>query len=115
MMLSNYQIIKGNYLSISQNSRLNNARINNERTNYKLRGIQISSGNAQSFVSLTNLNLRYASLALHNKPQHIFMRNINVMQIASREPALLLNFDLRKDVCGKFMAKQDTPVVADAR
>lgn len=107
-MLIGYGVIKGNYLSIPQNFRLNNVRINNERSNYKLRGIQISSGNAQSFVSLTNLNLRCASLALHNKPQHIFMRNINVMQIASREPALLLNFDLRKDVRGKFMAKQDT-------
>lgn len=107
-MLIGYGVIKGNYLSIPQNFRLNNVRINNENSNYKLRGIQISSGNAQSFVSITNLDLRYASLALHNKPQHVFMRNINVMQVASREPALSLNFDLRKDVRGKFMAKQDT-------
>jgi len=30
------------------------------------------------------------------------------MQLSSRGPALKLNFDLRKDVRGKFMAKQDT-------
>lgn len=107
-MLIGYGVIKGNYLSIPQNFRLNNIQINNEKAGANLRGIQISSGNAQSFVSITNLNLRYASLALHNKPQHIFMRNINVMQVAAREPALSLNFDLRKDVRGKFMAKQDT-------
>ncbi|MDT8700631.1 colanic acid biosynthesis protein WcaM [Kluyvera ascorbata] len=107
-MLIGYGVIKGNYLSIPQNFRLNNIQLNNEKAGSNLRGIQISSGNAQSFVSITNLNLRYASLALHNKPQHIFMRNINVMQVASREPALSLNFDLRKDVRGKFMAKQDT-------
>ncbi|WP_438436817.1 colanic acid biosynthesis protein WcaM [Kluyvera sichuanensis] len=107
-MLIGYGVIKGNYLSIPQNFRLNNIQINNEKADTKLRGIQISSGNAQSFISITNLNLRYASLALHNKPQHIFMRNINVMQVAAREPALSLNFDLRKDVRGKFMAKQDT-------
>lgn len=107
-MLIGYGVIKGNYLSIPQNFRLNNIQINNEKAGANLRGIQISSGNAQSFVSITNMNLNYASLALHNKPQHIFMRNINVMQVASREPALSLNFDLRKDVRGKFMAKQDT-------
>lgn len=107
-MLIGYGVIKGNYLSIPQNFRMNNIQLNNEKAGSNLRGIQISSGNAQSFVSITNLNLRYASLALHNKPQHIFMRNINVMQVASREPALSLNFDLRKDIRGKFMAKQDT-------
>ena len=107
-MLIGYGVIKGNYLSIPQNFRLNNVQLNNEKAGSNLRGIQISSGNAQSFVSITNLNLRYASLALNNKPQHIFMRNINVMQVSSREPALSLNFDLRKDVRGKFMAKQDT-------
>lgn len=31
-----------------------------------------------------------------------------MMQLSSRGPALKLNFDLRKDVRGKFMAKQDT-------
>lgn len=107
-MLIGYGVIKGDYLSIPQNFRLNNIHINNENSDYSLRGIQISSGNAQSFVALTNMELRYASLVLHNKPQHIFMRNINVMQPASRGPALVLNFDLRKDVRGKFMAKQDT-------
>lgn len=30
------------------------------------------------------------------------------MQLSFRGPALKLNFDLRKDVRGKFMAKQDT-------
>ncbi len=107
-MLIGYGVIKGDYLSIPQNFRLNNIQLNNEQAGANLRGIQISSGNAQSFVSITNLNLRYASLAFHNKPQHIFMRNINVMQFSSRGPALSLNFDLRKDVRGKFMAKQDT-------
>ena len=52
--------------------------------------------------------MKHASLEIHNKPQHIFLRNISVMQLSSRGPALKLNFDLRKDVRGKFMAKQDT-------
>ncbi|MDT9046984.1 colanic acid biosynthesis protein WcaM, partial [Escherichia coli] len=57
---------------------------------------------------ITNLSMKHASLEIHNKPQHIFLRNINVMQLSFRGPALKLNFDLRKDVRGKFMAKQDT-------
>lgn len=107
-MLIGYGVIKGKYLSIPQNFRVNNVRMDNRQLSLKLRGIQISSGNAPSFVSLTNLELNHASLEIHNKPQHIFMRNINVMQPAARGPALQLHFDLRKDVRGKFMAKQDT-------
>lgn len=107
-MLIGYGVIKGNYLSIPQNFRLNNIRLDNRNLAYKLRGIQISSGNATSFVSLTNLDLQRASLELHNKPQHLFLRNINIMQDADRGPALAMRFDLRKDVRGKFMARQDT-------
>ncbi len=107
-MLIGYGVIKGNYLSIPQNFRLNNIHINNGDLPWKLRGIQISSGNATSFVSITNLTTRRASLEFHNKPQHLFMRNISVMQEARRGPALKLNFDLRKDVRGKFMARDDT-------
>lgn len=107
-MLIGYGVIKGNYLSIPQNFRLNNIHINNGDLPWKLRGIQISSGNATSFVSITNLTTTRASLEFHNKPQHLFMRNINVMQEARRGPALKLNFDLRKDVRGKFMARDDT-------
>ena len=107
-MLIGYGVIKGNYLSIPQNFRLNNVQMDNSALPYTVRGIQISSGNNPSFVSLTNLSMKHASLEIHNKPQHIFLRNINVMQLSSRGPALKLNFDLRKDVRGKFMAKQDT-------
>lgn len=107
-MLIGYGAIKGKYLSIPQNFRLNNVRMDNSKLSRKLRGIQISSGNARSFVSITNLELSHTSLEIHNKPQHIFMRNINVMQRAEHGPALQLHFDLRKDVRGKFMAQQDT-------
>ncbi|MRS15071.1 colanic acid biosynthesis protein WcaM [Enterobacteriaceae bacterium RIT691] len=107
-MLIGYGVIKGNYLSIPQNFRLNEVHMDNTSLPYKLRGIQISSGNAQSFVSITNLNLKRASLELHNKPQHLFIRNIHVVQDADRGPALAMNFDLRKDVRGKFMARDDT-------
>ncbi|MFG6656274.1 colanic acid biosynthesis protein WcaM [Scandinavium sp. M-37] len=107
-MLIGYGVIKGKYLSIPQNFRLNDVTMDNTTLPYKLRGIQISSGNAQSFVAITNLNLKRASLEMHNKPQHLFMRNISVMQDADRGPALSMNFDLRKDVRGKFMAKEDT-------
>ncbi|MCS2156054.1 colanic acid biosynthesis protein WcaM [Scandinavium sp. H11S7] len=107
-MLIGYGVIKGSYKSIPQNFKLNDIRMDNTALAYKLRGIQISSGNAQSFVAITNLDLKRASLELHNKPQHLFMRNISVMQDAERGPALSMNFDLRKDVRGKFMARQDT-------
>ena len=107
-MLIGYGVIKGNYLSIPQNFRLNNIQLDNSLLANNLRGIQISSGNNPSFVSLTNLTMKRASLEIHNKPQHIFLRNINVMQDSKRGPALRLNFDLRQDVRGKFMAKQDT-------
>ncbi len=36
------------------------------------------------------------------------MRNINVMQESTAGPALTMNFDLRKDVRGVFMAKNET-------
>ena len=107
-MLIGYGVIKGNYLSIPQNFRLNAIQLDNAGETRKLRGIQISSGNAASFVSLTNLNIQRASLEMHNKPQHLFMRNIQVMQEAATGPALKLHFDLRKDVRGRFMAKRDT-------
>ncbi|MCV2510238.1 colanic acid biosynthesis protein WcaM [Leclercia pneumoniae] len=106
--LIGYGVIKGNYLSIPQNFKLNDIRLDNRRADKKLRGIQISSGNATSFVAITNVNIQRASLTLHNKPQHLFMRNIHVMQEATTGPALKLNFDLRKDVRGKFMAKEET-------
>ena len=107
-MLIGYGVIKGDYLSIPQNFRLNNIHLDNQKLARKLRGIQISSGNKTSFVALTNLEMKRATLELHNKPQHLFMRNINVMQDADRGPALKLNFDLRKDVRGKFMARDET-------
>ncbi|MNP58364.1 putative colanic acid biosynthesis protein [compost metagenome] len=52
--------------------------------------------------------MQRATLELHNKPQHLFLRNIKVMQEAAVGPALKMNFDLRKDVRGKFMAKNET-------
>lgn len=107
-MLIGYGVIKGDYLSIPQNFRLNDIHLDNQNLARKLRGIQISSGNATSFVAITNLEMKRATLELHNKPQHLFMRNINVMQDASLGPALKLNFDLRKDVRGKFMAREET-------
>src|SRR5690606_10163000 len=106
--LIGYGVIKGNYLSIPQNFKLNDIRLDNRRADKKLRGVQISSGNATTFVAITNVNIQRASLTLHNKPQHLFMRNIHVMQEATTGPALKLNFDLRKDVRGKFMAKEET-------
>ncbi|ARD60055.1 colanic acid biosynthesis protein WcaM [Kosakonia radicincitans DSM 16656] len=107
-MLIGYGVIKGNYLSIPQNFKLNDIQQDNSGSKYKLRGIQISSGNATSFVAITNLKMQHATLELHNKPQHLFLRNINVMQDAANGPALKLNFDMRKDVRGRFMARQDT-------
>ncbi len=107
-MLIGYGVIKGNYLSIPQNFKLNDIHMDNRNLPYKLRGIQISSGNATSFVAITNVDMKRATLELHNKPQHLFLRNINVMQEASVGPALKMHFDLRKDVRGRFMAKEDT-------
>lgn len=107
-MLIGYGVIKGNYLSIPQNFKLNDVHLDNSNSELKLRGIQISSGNATSFVAITNLTMKRATLALHNKPQHLFLRNINIMQEAATGPALKMQFDLRKDVRGRFMAKQDT-------
>lgn len=107
-MLIGYGTVKGKYLSIPQNFRINQVMLDNKALPYKVRGIQISSGNQTSFVSLTNMKLRHASLELHNKPQHLFLRNVEAMQLAARGPALKLNFDLRKDVRGHFMAKKDT-------
>lgn len=107
-MLIGYGVIKGKYLSIPQNFRVNDIQLDNTHLAYKLRGIQISAGNAVSFVALTNIEMKRASLELHNKPQHLFMRNINVMQESSVGPALSMNFDMRKDVRGVFMAKKET-------
>ena len=94
-MLIGYGVIKGDYLSIPQNFKLNDIRLDNRQLAYKLRGIQISSGNATSFVAITNVNMQRATLELHNKPQHLFLRNINVMQESATGPALKMNFDLR--------------------
>ncbi|EHI0582241.1 TPA: colanic acid biosynthesis protein WcaM, partial [Escherichia coli] len=58
--------------------------------------------------ALTNMELSHASLELHNQPQHLFLRNINVMQKSAIGPALTMHFDLRKDVRGIFMAKKET-------
>lgn len=107
-MLIGYGVIKGDYLSIPQNFKLNDIQQDNSSSKYKLRGIQISSGNATSFVAITNVKMQQATLTLHNKPQHLFLRNINITQNAANGPALKLNFDLRKDVRGRFMAKEDT-------
>ncbi|MCT4712322.1 colanic acid biosynthesis protein WcaM [Enterobacteriaceae bacterium H11S18] len=106
--LIGYGTIKGNYLSIPQNFKLNNITLDNTRMTYKARGIQVSSGNATSFVAITNMTIKGATLELHNKPQHLFLRNVNVMQHAAVGPALKLHFDLRTDVRGRFMAKEDT-------
>lgn len=106
--LIGYGVIRGNYLSIPQNFRLNDIKLDNTNMQYKARGIQISSGNATSFVAITNLTTKGATLELNNKPQHLFLRNVNVMQRAAAGPALKLRFDLRKDVRGRFMAKEDT-------
>ncbi|EJA0971673.1 colanic acid biosynthesis protein WcaM [Escherichia coli] len=107
-MLIGYGVIKGKYLSIPQNFRVKNIQLDNTHLAYKLRGIQISAGNSVSFVALTNIEMKRASLELHNKPQHLFMRNIKVMQESSVGPALSMNFDMRKDVRGVFMAKKET-------
>ena len=107
-MLIGYGVIKGRYLSIPQNFKLNNIHLDNTKREYKLRGIQISSGNATSFVAITNVEMKHATLELHNQPQHLFLRNIKVMQQSATGPALKMHFDLRQDVRGKFMAKQDT-------
>jgi colanic acid biosynthesis protein WcaM len=61
-MLIGYGVIKGDYLSIPQNFKLNDIHLDNAQSQYKLRGIQISSGNATSFVAITNLNLQRATL-----------------------------------------------------
>ena len=106
--LIGYGVIKGKYLSIPQNFKLNDISLDNSHMKYKSRGIQISSGNATSFVAITNVTMKRATLELHNKPQHLFLRNIDVMQYADAGPALKLNFDLRKDVRGRFMAKDET-------
>ncbi|WP_435927068.1 colanic acid biosynthesis protein WcaM [Dryocola sp. BD613] len=106
--LIGYGTKKGKYLSIPQNFRLSDITLDNTHMQYKARGIQISSGNATSFVAITNLTTKGATLELNNKPQHLFLRNVNVMQRAATGPALKLRFDLRKDVRGRFMAKEDT-------
>ena len=43
-MLIGYGVIKGKYLSIPQNFRVNNIQLDNTHLAYKLRGIQISPG-----------------------------------------------------------------------
>ncbi|MCP5743319.1 colanic acid biosynthesis protein WcaM, partial [Klebsiella pneumoniae] len=63
-MLIGYGVIKGDYLSIPQNFKLNDIRLDNRQLAYKLRGIQISSGNATSFVAITNVNMQRATLEL---------------------------------------------------
>lgn len=72
-MLIGYGVIKGDYLSIPQNFKLNDIRLDNSQLAYKLRGIQISSGNATSFVAITNVDMQRATLELHNKPPAPFL------------------------------------------
>lgn len=93
-MLIGYGVVKGKYLSIPQNFKLNHISLDNTQLEYKLRGIQISSGNATSFVALTNIEMKRATLELHNQPQHLFLRNIRVMQASAIGPALKMHFDL---------------------
>ena len=107
-MLIGYGVVKGNYLSIPQNFTLSDVRLDNSQGSPQARGIQISCGNAASFVSLINMTLTQSTLELHNKPQHLFMRDIKVIRDKARGAALRMNFDLRKDVRGHFMAKDDT-------
>ena len=107
-MLIGYGTARGRYLSIPQNFRINNVTLDNRKLPYRVRGIQIASGNQTSFVALTRFTLEHANLEIHNKPQHLFLRHIHVRQLAKRGPALKLNFDLRKDVRGHFMAREDT-------
>ncbi|MTD42697.1 colanic acid biosynthesis protein WcaM [Erwinia sp. CPCC 100877] len=109
-MLIGYGTKRGKYVAIPQNFRIHDITMDNSRHDlpWKLRGLDISCGNPVSFVSLTNINLKHASLRVHNKPQHLFMRNISIVQPKKDGPALELNFDLRKDVRGHFMAKKDT-------
>ncbi|VEB57534.1 Colanic acid biosynthesis protein wcaM [Salmonella enterica subsp. enterica] len=61
-MLIGYGVVKGKYLSIPQNFKLNAIRLDNRQVAYKLRGIQISSGNAPSFVAITNVRMTRATL-----------------------------------------------------
>lgn len=109
-MLIGYGTKRGKYVAIPQNFRINNITMDNSKSDlpWKLRGLDISCGNPVSFVALTNIDLKHASLRVHNKPQHLFMRHINIVQPKEDGPALELNFDLRKDVRGHFMAKKDT-------
>jgi colanic acid biosynthesis protein WcaM len=109
-VLIGYGTKRGKYVAIPQNFSINDITMDNSKRDlpWKLRGMDISCGNPVSFVSLTNINLKHASLRVHNKPQHLFMRNISIVQPKEDGPALELNFDLRKDVRGQFMAKKDT-------
>lgn len=107
-LLIGYGVVKGKYLSIPQNFRLNNVLLDNSHSALELRGVQISSGNATFFVALTRMTLNGASLELHNKPQHLFMGDISIVQDSSQGAALKLHFDLRKDVRGQFMARDET-------
>lgn len=106
-VLIGYGVVKGRYLSIPQNFRLNDVTLHDNELPWALRGVQIAAGNADAFVAITNVRLYRAALELHNQPQHLFLRNIVVMQTRERGPALRLHFDLRNDVRGKFMAKND--------
>jgi colanic acid biosynthesis protein WcaM len=104
-MLIGYGVIKGDYLSIPQNFKLNNIHLDNRQLAYKLRGIQISSGNATSFVAITNVDMQRATLELHNKPQHLFLRNINVMQEAAMGPALKITLICARMYAGNLWRK----------
>ncbi|STH53276.1 colanic acid biosynthesis protein [Escherichia coli] len=84
-MLIGYGVIKGKYLSIPQNFRVNNIQLDNTHLAYKLRGIQISAG-MLSPLCTDYIEMKRASLELHNKPQHLFMRNIKVMQESQLDP-----------------------------
>ena len=85
-MLIGYGVIKGDYLSIPQNFKLNDIRLENAQSQYKLRGIQISSGNATSFVAITNLNLQRATLEFHKDYIYSNYTTIGVTYFAATRP-----------------------------
>lgn len=73
-----------------------------------MHGIQILAGNAVLLATLTNIEMTRVSLKPHNKPWHIFMCNVKVVQGSTTGLVLTMNFGLRKDVRGAFMTGNET-------
>jgi colanic acid biosynthesis protein WcaM len=96
-MLIGYGVIKGDYLSIPQNFKLNNIHLDNRSLRINCAEYRFHPVTPPRLWRLPTWKCS-ATLELHNKPQHLFLRNINVMQEAAVGPALKINFDLRKDV-----------------